>query len=203
MYVPKKVKLAETGMDSYNGPFYGIEFKDGVSVRVLMEHEAAHIGATVRCEFIDDKGKSEGQAGTGMEIAKIQNQRMEVVKSLRQEQEDRRNAEKIKAEKILAKDIKLAIKKQKEGFYSREQLEKIADDKSTEGGMNGLRKVGNGVGAKSTSMSDLINAILKRQSELSILNKQAKAKAEADAAEKIQAEIRDLARVPGNDTTSE
>lgn len=183
MYIPKKVKLTQRGWDKYNGTMLGIQFVDGVTIREVTEHEANQIGSSLRAEFEDGSG----QVGAAAQLLKIQSTRMEKKESLRQqaEREKREQDETREAERIAL--VEEARKFIRAGFMTREELEKVADNKGPNTGIKGLREIADPLGVKANSIPALIAGILRRQNELLKIVQEADNAAELAELEKLAA----------------
>lgn len=148
------------GMTGTMGMF---EFKDGVSVRKLNRNEAEMLpGIGLHCVAIDNNGEDVFEVIPGkipMPDSALEEVRKSFIASRRVNQETEpfiRHEPEQKKEpdhKPEQKADNIATK------YTREQLEKVAD----ESGLRGLREIGDAVGVKGKSIPELIDRILKNQ----------------------------------------
>lgn len=143
-----KVRIAVPGWDSYNGYFGPVEFKNGESVRDLTDLEIARIGANIRIESLED----DKQLGVGATIVETMRYSAEVVTPHQTIVEEEAAA---KAKEPVVEEVKEPAKV----IYTREDLEKIADDE----GIKGVRKVAAVFGVKAVQINQLIDEILEAQ----------------------------------------
>ena len=185
----KRIKITERGWNTFTGEIKGIRFVNGVSERHLMPHEAKYLGGVMRCVEINEFGAQKGQVGVSVDVAEMQNESMAQVKSLRAEQQKQAALEKEQKQAEKEAELALARMKLEEGFFNRAQLEEIADRRGDDGGISGLRHIGDQIGVKSNSMEGMISGILKAQNEMmaKLEEEQRRLQSEADLKEQANA----------------
>lgn len=140
MDTPQKIRITEPGFAKYTGPIAYIMFENGVSVEPVLPQQAAHIGAIMRVEAIDDAR----QVGTSVTLKDHMDSRApKVTPMARMDEADLKPATPPKSSSSMPK-------------YTREQLETIADTR----GVAGIRDIANQYGLKGRSIIELIDAIL-------------------------------------------
>lgn len=136
----QRLRIVEKGWKNFTGPLGGVMFKESISVEPVDPVAAARLGSVVRIERID----TNDQAGYGAEMQRIVDVKAEVVEELPRGVES----------------VVVMPKKQTTPEYTREDLEKIADEK----GIAGLRVIADPLGIRGRGISELISEILKGQS---------------------------------------
>jgi hypothetical protein len=145
----RRVRLAQPGYDKFTGDFGCADFVDGVSVEMLDERQIDRIAMSIRVEDVDDE---EG-AQLGPQ------QRHFHAKSVSAEVTPPRRPP-TKAE-LAALEPKEPVKPIAEvTYHTLAELEAVVDAK----GINGLRDIGNPLGARARAIPDLITAILAAES---------------------------------------
>lgn len=148
-----KLKIVQAGFETYTGLFGIVEFKDGISTDHVNHVERAHLCALIACEEFDDSGKEElalthdaapaDQAAQGEQSAAD----TPATPADQTKQDEQPAAPAEQASQATGED---------KPAYTREALEKIADEK----GIGGLREIGDALGVKATSIAKLIEEIL-------------------------------------------
>ena len=138
-----KIKIVEGGWEGFSGNLGMVDFENGVSVRDVTQAEANVISASIRVVNVDDDS-SVGALGLD---ADAQN-RPCVTRNLQTLEEILAQGENPNAEQ----PVQAAPSKQ----YTKEELEAIADKE----GIAGLRKIGNDLDVRGTSIASLIEGIL-------------------------------------------
>ncbi|WP_374335517.1 hypothetical protein [Methyloversatilis sp.] len=143
-----KLKFVQEGYEDFTGLFGVVNFENGVSTEDVSPLVAFRIAASVR--VVD--------ADTGLDIGVLseQGERWEKpVEIITYKSVAEVEAEAARQEK--QDDVEVAdVEKPAPQFYTREQLEQIADKE----GIAGLRKIGDEYGVKGTSVAKLIYLIL-------------------------------------------
>lgn len=160
-----KVRIVEPALNTYTGVLYRISFTNGVSDRELTEQEVSIIGAAMRVQSLEGE-----QVGAGvdqinakamtMDRAKVKNAKAEI------DAADQAAGESKTAVKDTAKSTpEPEIEKAPSRHYTREELERIADQPGIDGGISGLRAIAAPMGVKGRSINELIREILAAQGE--------------------------------------
>ena len=154
-----KLQLTGRQFKNFTGIYGMVEFKNGVSVNDVNEAEANRIASIVGAKFLDGTGASEYDkiiAMRDLESPYRQSSRpltVEEIRKLEKEQNKRKlDVKEQSQEQSKEPEIKI---------YTKEELEKIADEK----GIQGLREVASNYGITSNSISSLVYKILDRQKE--------------------------------------
>lgn len=134
-----KLKITEKGWGGYTGFLGQVEFVDGVSVADVGPGQAQMLGAIVRCEGVED--------GINPSIS----EKMATMKARDAKNNEVAKRKEREARKAKPGEIKIDLTP-----YSKEVLEKIADEK----GIKGVREIADQVGVVSKSVEDLIEKIL-------------------------------------------
>lgn len=134
-----KVRIIEPGWAGYTGPVAGIHFEDGVSVEID-GRQAFQIASILRAEGTEDEDI----------VAAANEQMARVVEAVSQDCEVGVDVPKVDG--VEQAPVVPA------GFYSREDLERIADAS----GISGIREIADPLGVKGTSIVKLIDGILAR-----------------------------------------
>lgn len=140
---PRRIKITEPNFLNMSGYFGTIEFADGVSVDPVPWQEQQRLGGLIRFVSAEDD-ESEAQIGPAAEL--IRNRNMGA---------DDERAQGVDRG-VMGADgaVRLAGE-----FYTRDQLEEIADKK----GIAGLRDVARAWGVKGRSINEMITEILTAQ----------------------------------------
>lgn len=139
---PRRLKIVEAGWAGYNGTFGNVEFLDGVSVHPVPWLEQQRLGGIIRMESAEES-EDAAQVGPAAELVRARGMSAD---------EDRAKGNDTVV--IIDGEAKLTG-----AYFTRDELEKVADDK----GITGLRTIAVTVGAKGRSINELINEILERQ----------------------------------------
>ncbi len=163
-----RVKIEESGFDKFTGDMGGTEFVNGVSVGDLSIADVNRLGASVRVvEVLEDEegGIVTGaQMGVGSVLAESRDVSYEVQAQDAQDGLDKEaygdfkenEGEEIDAEEGQeAEEAKEAL----QVIYTKEQLEKIADEK----GADGVREIAKKLDVKGRSIVELIKGIISAQ----------------------------------------
>lgn len=148
-----KIKFANPDLASFTGMYGMLEFKDGVSVNDVSEHDVRLFGAITTIEVIGDgftpeksydeiKNISAGSV-TLPTLAELQAQAAQLVTAVMSPPEG-------------------ATVSTPAVVYTKEQLEAIAD----KDGIAGLRNIGDTLDVRGTSITKLIQAILDAQAKI-------------------------------------
>lgn len=145
------VRLIERGFEKYTGMLGDIEFQDGVSVERLGRMQIDRIASAMRCESHD--GVQLGAAarlvqGKHMGAPNVNSHQVAV------KAPDAMESHPVKAEDPESPEPSTNAK-----FYTRDQLEVIADAK----GILGLRQIAEPLGVKARSVNELMDEIVKAQ----------------------------------------
>lgn len=169
------VRIVSPGWENFTGSMgHQAMFEKGVSVGPLNARQIARIGSSLKI-VNDETGE---QIGPSAMHAKLQPQTFAVAPQLKTKTQadvehefDRRKlAEEEKARKEAdAKALEEAQRKAQEQVeelvvYSRAELEAIAGND----GIGALRPIGDKLGVKGRSISDLVNSILAAQAKLTV-----------------------------------
>ncbi|MER9176320.1 hypothetical protein NKH72_22330 [Mesorhizobium sp. M0955] len=180
----KHLKIVAKGWKGYSSVIGGVKFKDGVSVEPVPRHIADRITGGISMVEIHDDG-SEHPAGVAHRLVKEARSRAPVVEPLTRatdkELEDEAKLDALRAERAPV-----------ERFYTREELEKIVEEK----GLRGLREISDPWDVKHRAVAPLIAMILHAQDQF--LNKRnQRLQKIADRAEegRKEAEVERLARL--------
>lgn len=139
-----KIKIVENNWDGYNGPLAGYNFIDGVSEDDIPAHKALYIGGTIK--IVD--------AETGLPVSESQEALVLRNVPVKASEELKLAPIEEKVEVAAEEKVEVAVVK-----YTRAELEAIADEK----GIKGIREIAAPYGIKSTSIVELMEAILKAQ----------------------------------------
>lgn len=138
-----KIKITEAGWTNFTGDFGTVAFENGLSVEDVSPMEATMLAGLVQIECEDGSNPSVSQR---------------VLESIDMPMDGDMvyNA----SSGTVTVGAEATPESTQKTLYSYEQLAKIAD----EGGINGLREIGETMGVKSNSIASLITAILDKQS---------------------------------------
>lgn len=135
----QRIKIVEKGWGNFNGTFGGVEFLNSLSVEAVAPATARQLGSLVRIELCD----SEAQITSNSDY--LANKETPA-----------------KSESTLI-DVETANAATKEhqkveeaAQYTREDLEKVADQR----GIAGVREIADTLGVRGRSIAELIDAIL-------------------------------------------
>lgn len=138
---PQRLRIAERGWNNYTGHFGGVEFKDSLSVHPVDPVTATRLGSLIQLVKVD----TDEQAGQSAELHRHADVRAEVVAEL---------------PRVDGQDIKPKAEPEPEQpKYTREYLEKVADER----GIAGLREIADPKGIKGRGIVELIEEILEHQ----------------------------------------
>lgn len=150
------LKIVSKGWAGYTGQLNIITFRNGVSLEPVPDRIADRIAGSVSVVACDENGvEIEGDARVGIQhrLVTESSKRAELTKPLsRQSEDDKTMESKLDAAAVLKAPVEEA--------YTREDLEKVAD----ESGIKGLRVIGDKWRVKGRSIPELINDILTAQS---------------------------------------
>lgn len=152
-----KLKLIGKQFVNFTGQFGGIDWENGVSVNDVNPIEANRIASIVGAKFLDGSDASECDKIISMK--NMESPYRQTSRPLTVEEIKNFEKEKNKRPLDVEKENKSQPKKQTLKIYTREELEKIADEK----GLNGLREVAVPYGVTANKVSSLIFKILDRQ----------------------------------------
>lgn len=152
-----KLKLIGKQFVNFTGQFGGIDWENGVSVNDVNPIEANRIASIVGAKFLDGSDASECDKIISMK--NMESPYRQTSRPLTVEEIKNFEKEKNKRPLDVKKENKSQPKKQTLKIYTREELEKIADEK----GLNGLREVAVPYGVTANKVSSLIFKILDRQ----------------------------------------
>lgn len=139
-----KLKLIEPGFEKYTGELCRAQFVDGESVEGLAPAQADQIASVMRTEAVDCEYISPA------EETNIRDRSAPQLEPMKTQSEEEKAAEENSGE-----NDKVVVSK----IYTEDELAKIADEK----GIQGLREIGDPIGAKDVSISGLIRDILAAQ----------------------------------------
>jgi hypothetical protein len=177
----KKVKLTGRGMSGYTAYLGTVKFINGVSEDAVSQAEINRLGALTSIEVFDDETGVSEQGGVGADAVKNRkvgapmNQHWErgeagpvkeevnpapvkLEPEVPQKTDAETEAEK-ELEALTAPTPDLEDVQEPRAVYTREELEKIADDK----GIAGLREIADPMGVKDNSIMGLIKEIIQAQ----------------------------------------
>lgn len=152
--MPKKLKFAQKGYETYSGPIGKFTFVDGVSTEAIHRVDRDQLSTAFQFVEIDADG-NENEAGVAARLVKDSAQRAATAPfagPLRRQTDAERLVEETRTKAITtpASDV----------LHTRAQLEQIADKQ----GLKGLRTAaGDKWGVRGRSISDLIDQILGAQ----------------------------------------
>ena len=152
-----KLKLIGKQFVNFTGQFGGIDWENGISVNDVNPIEANRIASIVGAKFLDGSDASECDKIISMK--NMESPYRQTSRPLTVEEIKNFEKEKNKRPLDVEKENKSQPKKQTLKIYTREELEKIADEK----GLNGLREVAVPYGVTANKVSSLIFKILDRQ----------------------------------------
>jgi hypothetical protein len=147
----RRVRLAQPGYDKFTGDFGCADFVDGVSVEMLNERQIDRIAMSIRVEDVDDEGGA--QLGPQQRHFDAKSASAEVTPPMRSP---------TKAEIAALEPTEPAKPIETFAFHTLAELEAVVDAK----GINGLRDIGNPLGARARAIPDLIGAILAAESKI-------------------------------------
>lgn len=142
-----KIRMIESGYESFSGYFGTVEFKDGVSVGNVSDVEARFFASVISVECVED-GKDPGA-----------NAQFQAALKMEATSTDLPTLAELRASGKIADEVKVEARAVAQGTYTAEQLEQIADKK----GIAGLREISDPLGIKGTSIAKLIEAIMEKQ----------------------------------------
>lgn len=162
-----RIKIAQKGWEGFNGVLGPIQFTNGISADIT-QREADRLGVMMRVVEVDENDVELGVVSANAELIRTSHIRMEVVDARQTvaEKEAANPTPPVTEPEITPPNPMPQPEPAPVKDYTREELEKIADDN----GIKGLRDIGTPLGAKNTSISKLIEEILVAQ------EKRAKAK---------------------------
>jgi len=137
-----KLKIAEPGYDTFTGAFGLVQFENGVSVDHVSMKDAFQLSALI--QMVDAETGDSISMLNGDEADRLATARVEYYPSVAEVEAQKQNAESAEPSVEVAQ------------AYTREELESIADKE----GIAGLRKIGDALNLKGTSVAKLIDAIL-------------------------------------------
>lgn len=158
-----KIRITQAGWENYSGPLSLTLFQDGVSVDEVTKREADFISTNVSIEEVDHEGNSRGPHSITQELLMSKYITVEVSEPMERGQDDTETAQEAETEEN-ATEPQEPVETAPTVFYSREDLEKIADEK----GIKGLREISNPLGVKSTIIHELMDLILEAQAAIVI-----------------------------------
>lgn len=136
MNTVQRIRITEPGWGNFNGNFGGVNFVEALSVEPVTPQQAAHLGSLVRIEAVDDSA----QISASTILLNSMDAAAPVVEPMQTVDEPAR---------ATAPAVATLT-------YTREQLEKIADDD----GIAGLRKIADKHGIRGRGIQELITEIL-------------------------------------------
>jgi hypothetical protein len=146
-----KIRLTETGMDSFNGDIAGEKFENGISVEAMPLNMADRIAALMPAVIIDSEtGEDLHQAGISHRLISASAVPCVVEPKMRAATEEELAAERMRQAARNGKKVKL---------FSVEELESIAAAE----GIDGLREIAKPWNVKAREISKLIGLLLKAQ----------------------------------------
>jgi hypothetical protein len=137
-----KLRIIESGWETYTGLLGDVEFVNGVSVEEVTNLQSIRLGASIRIESLDGAPQ-----GMGQHLLNTNGNPAEVLEPLQRGVDSD-----AKVEERPATSTNVRV-------YTRAELEKLADS----GGISALRAVGDEMKVRGRSISDLIEGILKTQ----------------------------------------
>jgi hypothetical protein len=146
----KFLKLTQKGFQNYSGPISVYEFKDGVSVEPIPQHERDRLAAIMEFDEIAENGK-ENPAGIAQRLVVESEQRAPKKEVFAVQTAE----EKIAEEKAAAEKAAGDLKK----IYTEDELDQIIDD----GGIAALRRVAKIWNVKNRSIPTLRQMVLDEQ----------------------------------------
>jgi hypothetical protein len=153
-FEPKRIRIVQPGWIGYTGEIGSVVFEDGVSVNVVAPVFIDRIGAEI--QVVDaDTGELQGAQVRMIESRCIPLNSMDQLQRTA-------SIEEVAKPNDEPPIIKETEEPEEKIVWTDEQLMAVADDK----GINGLREIGNPIGAKGRSIPELISNILKCQDEL-------------------------------------
>ncbi|MBX4911359.1 hypothetical protein HJA82_29035 [Rhizobium bangladeshense] len=158
------LKIVSKGWQGYSGQLNIITFKDGISTEPVPPRIADRIAACVQVVQCDAKGK-EGKVavnvGVQHRLVSEAAARAAILQALpTQSEADKSMEAKLDAARALTAPI--------ETLFTRDELEKVVDEK----GLKGLREIGDKWKVKGRAIPELIEKILAAQSEFLRLRNQ-------------------------------
>lgn len=156
-----KLKLTGKQFVNFTGQFGGIDWEKGVSVTDVNAVDANRIASIVGAKFLDGSDASECDkiiSMRNMESPYRQTSRPLTVEEIKNFEKERNK----RPLDVVESNKKANAKKESIKIYTREELEKIADEK----GLNGLREVAVPYGVTANKVSSLIFKILDRQERM-------------------------------------
>lgn len=143
------IKITQPGWETYSGDLGCVPFENAVSLKDISEREALQLGSFITVVEVDADGNELGPVSPAHELFKASNLRAEVLEPL-----DRGSDEVVaEVEPEPAAEVEPA------SLHTESSLYTVADAE----GIVGLRKIGDPLGARHTSIKGLIAEILKVQ----------------------------------------
>lgn len=136
----QRLKITEAGMTTFSDYYCGVKFTNGLSDEAVAPSVAAQIGCFIRIEGCDD----DAQVGTATDLKNLSTVKAEVVTPLAET-----TPETIAPEEVVVVRTR----------WTRESLEKVADEK----GISGLREIATSYGVRGRGIVELITEILAAQ----------------------------------------
>lgn len=137
-----KIKLVGRGWTQATGLYFGVEFKDGVSVSPVAPAQVRLIGSVVQIEVLEGDDVRPAFLDTQRSVkAEVAPPRKSVAERQGEVEKVERKVEEIKQAK-----------------YTREELEKIADEK----GIVGIREIATSLGIKGRQIGGMIDDIVEK-----------------------------------------
>lgn len=137
-HTAQRLRITEPGMTTYDGPFGGVMFTQGLSDDIVDARTAFRLGSIVRVEQVD----SGTQAGAAAELKRSHTDAAPVVEEL--------------PTGVPAEAAPAAPQRPR---YTREDLEGVAD----KDGIAGLRAIAEPLGVRGRGIAELIGEILAAQ----------------------------------------
>lgn len=135
------VKIVAKGFEGYNGVIEGVQFVNGLSTEPLSQFSAERIGAFMRVVDAD----TDAPLGVGQRMVDARRSNHAPSEPLQRVKRTPTGKKKeVTSRKTISYD------------FTREQLEKVAD----EGGINGLRKVADQYEVRGRSIREIIEALM-------------------------------------------
>ena len=137
------IRVVHKGWEGFTGSFGTAWLQDGVADGPLIE--AQRIGSLINC--VDEDGRTVNPAYTELQMRTVS---AEVKPAMQKSSDIVREETEEEVPEEEAEELTV---------YSKEELEKIAD----ESGIKGLREIGDPLGVKGTSITALIEGIIQAQ----------------------------------------
>lgn len=137
---PRRLRIIEKGLADYTGPIGAHTFVNGVSEYPIGWHEANRIGSAMQVEDADEPGYRVSPA--------------EQLSRMRNTPSDDPSVQAVGKSVSVNGEVRQAAE-----LYSRDDLEKIADER----GLAGLRDIATPLGIQARSIHDMIKRIVEVQ----------------------------------------